>query len=345
MAAVDFWTRSRGVSRLVGVRQSHQEEHAALRYEFGVNLRATLATESRLVRENLAPDWTPTEETRRKQLYDRLDVDFYRGIVDKYAMPDALAKEMLKTVLDNKIRVLEHYIRTQKGCAAALRTPDMARGSLAGYRTGLDRTDGPPVGFDTAAKKAVPQCFKCSKAGKLVFQKVADAADEAFAAVVELHDAPAAPSPEAGGSALPSAASGGALLAAGALTVPKTQDADGWCSYTCPYTGKKERAVRDDDGECARDVDDVIAGMHCGVFSVPPEQCDSEDGCYSGVGPVAFLSLICFCMLGVGAAVCLGAAPMADSTPGGINTPTDPVICNGQVCLYPAIDSLNHDTL
>ncbi|KAK3284496.1 hypothetical protein CYMTET_7863 [Cymbomonas tetramitiformis] len=47
------------------------------------NPPSILATESRPVRENQAAGWT-----RRNWLYDMLDVDFYRGIVDDYAMPD-----------------------------------------------------------------------------------------------------------------------------------------------------------------------------------------------------------------------------------------------------------------
>ncbi|KAK3244286.1 hypothetical protein CYMTET_46096 [Cymbomonas tetramitiformis] len=52
-----------------GVRQ---EEHAALRYPDKVDPRPLLATEHRLVRENRALDWRPTEQTRKQQLFDRL---------------------------------------------------------------------------------------------------------------------------------------------------------------------------------------------------------------------------------------------------------------------------------
>ncbi|KAK3270698.1 hypothetical protein CYMTET_20919 [Cymbomonas tetramitiformis] len=58
-----------------------------------VDPRPVLANEHRLVRENRAVDWQPTEATRRQQLFDRLDPDFYRAVVrDRYPLPaDLLA--------------------------------------------------------------------------------------------------------------------------------------------------------------------------------------------------------------------------------------------------------------
>ncbi|KAK3250205.1 hypothetical protein CYMTET_40410 [Cymbomonas tetramitiformis] len=68
----------------VGVRESRQDEHSALRYPAGVDPRPILATEARLVRENKARDWRPDEETRKASLLQRLDFDFYKSIRDKY---------------------------------------------------------------------------------------------------------------------------------------------------------------------------------------------------------------------------------------------------------------------
>ncbi|KAK3261353.1 hypothetical protein CYMTET_29736 [Cymbomonas tetramitiformis] len=62
---------------------------------------------------------------------------------------------------------------------------------------------------------------------------------------------------------------------------------------------------------------------------------------------VSLRELICFCMLGVSAAVYIGAtSPTASAIDtDNLNIPADPIICNGQVYLYPAIDSLSPDTL
>ncbi|KAK3246992.1 hypothetical protein CYMTET_43497 [Cymbomonas tetramitiformis] len=71
----------------VGVRESRQDEHSALRYPAGVDPRPILAKEARLVRENKARDWRPDEKTRKASLLQRLDFDFYKSIRDKYVLP------------------------------------------------------------------------------------------------------------------------------------------------------------------------------------------------------------------------------------------------------------------
>eukprot|EP00854_Cymbomonas_tetramitiformis_P013309 gene13309-biopygen13697 len=61
----------------VALRESHQEEHAALCYPANVDSQPVLAKEQRLVRDNKASDWTPAETTRKPSLYNRLDPAFY----------------------------------------------------------------------------------------------------------------------------------------------------------------------------------------------------------------------------------------------------------------------------
>ncbi|KAK3283991.1 hypothetical protein CYMTET_8334 [Cymbomonas tetramitiformis] len=51
----------------VALRESQQEEHAALRYPANVDPQPILAREQRLVRDNRASDWTPTEATRKRE--------------------------------------------------------------------------------------------------------------------------------------------------------------------------------------------------------------------------------------------------------------------------------------
>ncbi|KAK3269143.1 hypothetical protein CYMTET_22408 [Cymbomonas tetramitiformis] len=79
----------------VGVRESRQDEHSALRYPAGVDPRPILDKKARLVRENKARDWRPDEETRKASLLQRLDFEFYKSIRDKYVLPRNLAQVSL----------------------------------------------------------------------------------------------------------------------------------------------------------------------------------------------------------------------------------------------------------
>eukprot|EP00854_Cymbomonas_tetramitiformis_P034063 gene34063-biopygen8986 len=193
-----------------GVRQSHQEEHAALRYPAKVDPRPLLATEHQLVRENRALDWRPTEQTRNQQLFDRLDPEFYRAqqadlggeagtapfAAALAAGDDVKSDPALKAILD-KITVLEHFIRG--GCKGPL-TPAMkkaalgARSGLNGYRAGSAKDGRPPAKHTgTAAAFCCPLDGEGMQAMALaqVFQDAADCGPDAFAAAIEVHGAPA----------------------------------------------------------------------------------------------------------------------------------------------------------
>ncbi|KAK3288202.1 hypothetical protein CYMTET_4310 [Cymbomonas tetramitiformis] len=129
------------INELVYDTFSEVEEYAALRYPARVDPRPVLTKEHRLARENRAANWQPTEATRRQQLFYRLDPDFYRagevvGTAAAAAIPtgdDSEAKQLLKIVVD-KLRVLEHFIKTRR-----------------------------EVAFDPDARRAVPRCSKCAK--------------------------------------------------------------------------------------------------------------------------------------------------------------------------------------
>ncbi|KAK3279872.1 hypothetical protein CYMTET_12264, partial [Cymbomonas tetramitiformis] len=140
----------------------------SVRYPARVDPRPLLATEHRLARENRALDWRPTEATRKQQLFDRLDPELNRMVLDRYPMPSRTAGSgaaalatgddikhcdpALKAILD-KIAVLEHFFRG--GCKGPL-TPAMKkaamgpRNGLNGYRAGDLKKGRPPVGFDKA---------------------------------------------------------------------------------------------------------------------------------------------------------------------------------------------------
>ncbi|KAK3270120.1 hypothetical protein CYMTET_21460 [Cymbomonas tetramitiformis] len=154
-----------------GVRISHQEEHSAFRYPAREDPRPVLAKEYRLVRDNRADDWRPTETSRRRQLYDRLVPDFYLapggavGTAAAATIPtgdDSEAKQLLKVVVD-KLRILEHFIKNQKGGAPALKAAAAPHGGLNGYRPGMDHGAGKPVAFDPQETRAVQRSYRCAK--------------------------------------------------------------------------------------------------------------------------------------------------------------------------------------
>ncbi|KAK3246961.1 hypothetical protein CYMTET_43527 [Cymbomonas tetramitiformis] len=107
----------------VALRESQQEEHAALRYPANVDPQPILAREQRLVRDNRASDWTPpTEATRKLSLHTRLDPAFYAAIKrDKQRQ--------------------QQQQRAQQP---------------RGYRMGQHKV--PPVGFDRDDQRAKPFC-------------------------------------------------------------------------------------------------------------------------------------------------------------------------------------------
>ncbi|KAK3279062.1 hypothetical protein CYMTET_13036 [Cymbomonas tetramitiformis] len=161
------------------------------------------------------------------------------------------------------------------------------------------------------------------------------------------------------------------------------RDAVGWCGSIDAGGGGGGTAV-DMQGAAGSDDDNAVDGdrarrpLGCGR---PPFGPVPRRAAFQGI-----LALSCFCMLGVGAAVCFGAqpddipprrirrqqlhqgfirthplpAPLVPPTLGGaasspdytpeseesgdetenFNTSADPFICNGWVCLYPAIDAL-----
>ncbi|KAK3247265.1 hypothetical protein CYMTET_43235 [Cymbomonas tetramitiformis] len=196
------------VNELVYDTFSEVKEHAALHYPARVDPQPVLAKEHRLVCENRAADWQPTEATRRQQLFDRLNPDFYRAVRDHYSLladllvvsfemlaqlvtivytnwaeaqqgevvgtaaaaaiptgDDSEAKQLLKAVVD-KLRVLEHFIKNQKGGTTALKAVTAARGGLSGYRPGLEKGSGKQVAFDPDVRRAVPRCYRCAKADR-----------------------------------------------------------------------------------------------------------------------------------------------------------------------------------
>ncbi|KAK3245606.1 hypothetical protein CYMTET_44830 [Cymbomonas tetramitiformis] len=169
----------------VALRESFQQEHAALSYPANVDPQPILAREQRLVRDNKAADWTPTEATTRKlSLYSLLDPVFYAAVKAVVAKPagggaSALLTSSEHQVLLDKIKELTELVHRQCGAAppvvqAQQRDPpqrqhgqrrQQQRGqSPRGFRMGVQSP--PAVGYDRDEQRAKPLCTRCKKTGK-----------------------------------------------------------------------------------------------------------------------------------------------------------------------------------
>ncbi|KAK3279897.1 hypothetical protein CYMTET_12239 [Cymbomonas tetramitiformis] len=109
-----------------GVRRTLQEEHSQLRYPARVDPRPVLAKEQRLVRDNRAEDWTPTEMSRKYKMFERLD-------------PDSSTRRIMEVLgtLTSRLEKIESAIKYQRLGGASAAPPKQRRGKgLDGYRTG-----------------------------------------------------------------------------------------------------------------------------------------------------------------------------------------------------------------
>ncbi|KAK3249461.1 hypothetical protein CYMTET_41118 [Cymbomonas tetramitiformis] len=103
----------------VALRESQQEEHAALRYPANVDPQPILAREQRLVRDNRASGWTPTEATRKLSLYTRLDPAFYAAVKVRYPMAADLAHVPLASLRSMVVEIYQAWAQTDTGKAAS----------------------------------------------------------------------------------------------------------------------------------------------------------------------------------------------------------------------------------
>ncbi|KAK3241313.1 hypothetical protein CYMTET_48906 [Cymbomonas tetramitiformis] len=101
----------------VALRESFQQEHAALSYPANVDPQPILAREQRLVRDNKAADWTPTEATRKLSLYSRLDPVFYAAVKVRYPMVADLAAVSLGALRSLVVEIYQAWAQTDVGKA------------------------------------------------------------------------------------------------------------------------------------------------------------------------------------------------------------------------------------
>ncbi|KAK3246251.1 hypothetical protein CYMTET_44209 [Cymbomonas tetramitiformis] len=148
----------------VALRESRQEEHAALRYPANSDPQSILAREQRLVRDNQASDWTPTEAT-----YART-----RG-TKAASGADGISAHLSSSEYDAllaKITELKELVQRQHGEGAPVvrqqrvqqRQQQQRTQQPRGFRVGQHKA--PPVGFDRDDQRATPFCGRCKKAGK-----------------------------------------------------------------------------------------------------------------------------------------------------------------------------------
>ncbi|KAK3272850.1 hypothetical protein CYMTET_18882 [Cymbomonas tetramitiformis] len=100
------------------LRESHQQEHAALRYPAGVDPQPILAREQRLVRDNRAPDWRPTDETRKLSLYNRLDPIFYAAVKVRYPLAGDLNGVTLRSLQALVVAIFQAWAQSDDGATA-----------------------------------------------------------------------------------------------------------------------------------------------------------------------------------------------------------------------------------
>ncbi|KAK3254418.1 hypothetical protein CYMTET_36365 [Cymbomonas tetramitiformis] len=114
-----------------------------------------------------AADWTPTAATRKHQLWESLDPDFYAAIRGGTAGTAASAAvspgDDIISRLFAKIERLENFIKSQRQGGAPAMIPKRTRKGLAGFRVGAH--PDPQVGFDTRQKKVIPKCPRYPTAG------------------------------------------------------------------------------------------------------------------------------------------------------------------------------------
>ncbi|KAK3233885.1 hypothetical protein CYMTET_55860 [Cymbomonas tetramitiformis] len=139
------------------LRESHHQEHAALRYPAGVDPQPVLAREQRLALVvAIFQAWAQSDEgaaAREKQV---LGTD---------GRPSALVTSSEYTVLLEEIAALKALVRGGRAGGGRQTQPQHpGKQHPRGFRVGAGNP--PAVGFDRDSMKAKPLCHRCRKAGK-----------------------------------------------------------------------------------------------------------------------------------------------------------------------------------
>ncbi|KAK3253332.1 hypothetical protein CYMTET_37331 [Cymbomonas tetramitiformis] len=137
----------------VGLMTSHMEEYMAIRYEAKVDPRKALTLEHRLVKENTTPGWFPSEDSRKQNMVERLDTEFYRALLDKYPLGADLAKVSLRELVHQITAVyISWATRQQRVHGASFAPGDAVAGALVATDAGADAGGGNESEFDENQK-------------------------------------------------------------------------------------------------------------------------------------------------------------------------------------------------
>ena len=132
------------------------EHYAALRYPAEVDPRPLLEEEHRLVAENDTEDWTPTADSRRRNMFRALDRVFYKTIIDKYLVPEALAAVPLPNLV---FEIVEVYLAWEDQ-----KTDDVETPHPAGMRySGADQAGGQGDDIEGKIRQLVQQNVVANK--------------------------------------------------------------------------------------------------------------------------------------------------------------------------------------
>ncbi|KAK3233860.1 hypothetical protein CYMTET_55877 [Cymbomonas tetramitiformis] len=85
----------------------------------GVDPQPILAREQRLVRDNRAPDWRPTDETRKLSLYNRLDPILYAAVKVRYPLAGDLGGVTLRSLQALVVAIFQAWAQSDEGGASA----------------------------------------------------------------------------------------------------------------------------------------------------------------------------------------------------------------------------------
>ncbi|KAK3250992.1 hypothetical protein CYMTET_39658 [Cymbomonas tetramitiformis] len=145
----------------VALRESHQEEHAALRYPADTDPQPILAREQRLVRVcgiTKLRTGRPPRRPGSSSLYNRLDPVFYTAVKVRYPLAADLAHVSLASLRSLVVEIYQAWAQTETGKAVSGKSGISAQLSSTEYGALLDKinelqallrqqrgTDAPPA--------------------------------------------------------------------------------------------------------------------------------------------------------------------------------------------------------
>ncbi|KAK3239538.1 hypothetical protein CYMTET_50542 [Cymbomonas tetramitiformis] len=173
------------------LRESHQQERAALRYPAGVDPQPILAREQRLVRDNRAPDWRPTDETRKLSLYNRIDPVFYAAVKVRYPLAGDLSGVTLRSLQALVVAIFQAWAQSDDGVAPSALITSSEYAVLLDEIAALKALVRDNRAGAVRRQQQPQPRGKQHPRGHRVFQEAADDGPEAFARAASAYGPPA----------------------------------------------------------------------------------------------------------------------------------------------------------